>query len=192
MRNSKNISQSFKIIFLIFLSISCQKLDNVENSDEYGLFTKNIVVDGTTRRYAIYIPKDLANSPHPLIFELHGGGVYIEDMTGEGGLKTPYKLWMNKADSEKFIVIFPEGLNGIYGKPTWNDCRGNATVSSTANDISFISKLLDEVSASYNINANRIYASGTSNGGLMALRLAVELSDKIAAVAATVSAMADS
>ncbi len=192
MRSSKNILQSFRIIFLIFLSISCQKLDNVESSDEYGLFTKNIVVDGATRRYAIYIPKGPGGASYPLIFELHGGGVYIEDMTGESGLKTPYKLWMNKADSEKFIVIFPEGLNGIYGKPTWNDCRENSTVSSTANDISFISKLLDEVSASYNINANRIYVSGTSNGGLMALRLAVELSDKIAAVAATVSAMADS
>ncbi len=192
MRNNRNILQSLGIIILIFLSISCQKLDNVESSVEYGLFTKNIVVDGATRRYAIYIPKDLGNSPYPLIFELHGGGVYIEDMTGESGFKTPYKLWMSKADSEKFIVIFPEGLNGTYGKPTWNDCRANAIVSSTANDVNFISKLIDKISASYNINVNRIYASGTSNGGIMALRLAVELSDKIAAVAATVSAMADS
>ncbi len=111
MRNNRNILQSLGIIILIFLSISCQKLDNVESSVEYGLFTKNIVVDGVTRRYAIYIPKDLGNSPYPLIFELHGGGVYIEDMTGESGFKTPYKLWMSKADSETFIVIFPEGLN---------------------------------------------------------------------------------
>ncbi len=77
-----------------------------------------ITVDGVTRKYAIYAPEGLDNSPHPLVFELHGGGIYIEDMTGASGYKTPYKLWMNLADTEKFIVVYPEGLNGAYEKPT--------------------------------------------------------------------------
>ncbi|NOY46697.1 MAG: hypothetical protein GXO84_00490 [Chlorobi bacterium] len=191
----QTIKKIFKILALFILVgylASCRKTDIEVTPIQVGLFTENITVNGIIRRYAIYIPKGLGNSSYPLIFELHGGGVYIEDMTGESGFKTPYKLWMSKADSEKFIVIFPEGLNGTYGKPTWNDCRANAMVSSTANDVNFISKLIDKISASYNININRIYASGTSNGGIMALRLAVELSDRIAAVAATVSAMADS
>ncbi len=179
------------ILTMIFMVNAHESIANA-NSNEYGLFTKTIVVDGTTRRYSIYIPKGLGNASHPLIFELHGGGVYIEDMTGESGYKTPYKLWMNLADNEKFIVIYPEGLNGAYGKPTWHDCRGNATVYSDANDVRFISTLINKISSSYNIDSSRVYASGTSNGGLMVLRLAVELSDKIAAVAATVASMPDS
>ncbi len=180
------------IILIVLLLTGCHKTTDTKEAPESGLFTKTIVVDGATRRYACYIPKELGDSPHPLIFELHGGGVYIEDMTGESGHKTPYKLWMNIADDEKFIVIYPEGLNGSYGKPTWHDCRGNATVYSNANDVHFISTLIDEISSSYNIDSNRIYVSGISNGGLMALRLAVELSDRIAAVAAIAAAMPDS
>ncbi len=155
------------------------------------LHTRSLVVDGMTRRYAIYIPDNLGQAPHPLVLELHGGGVYIEDMTGESGHKTPYKLWMNLADREGFIVVYPEGLNGTYGKPTWNDCRANSTVSSTADDVHFIAVLLDEVASTYAIDTTRIYVSGTSNGGLMALRLAAELSDHVAAVATVGAAMPD-
>ncbi len=180
------------LVFVMFFMISCGKSTDNEVASETGLFTKTIIVDGLTRRYAIYIPKSLENLSVPLVFELHGGGVYIEDMTGESGLKTPYKLWMDIADSEKFIVVYPEGLNGSYEKPTWHDCRANATVYSNADDVQFIAILIDEFKSSYNIDSNRIYVSGTSNGGLMALRLAVELSDKITAVAATAAAMPDS
>jgi polyhydroxybutyrate depolymerase len=96
---------------------------------------------------------------------------------------------MEIAESENVIVVYPEGLNGAYNKPTWNDCRGDCIVSSNADDVHFIENLIDEISASHNIDQNRIYVSGTSNGGFMALRLAVELSDKIAAVAVVVAAM---
>ena len=171
---------------LVFLS--CHKSDN-EIKTEKGLFTKRIMVDNLSRRYAIYIPKDIDNMTVPLVFELHGGGVYIEDMTGESGYKTPYKLWMNLAETEKFIVVYPEGVNGAYNKPTWNDCREDCVVNSNANDVKFIETLIDNISNNYNINQEKVYVSGTSNGGFMALRLAVELSDKISAVSATVSAM---
>jgi len=177
--------------FVMVALAGCHRASNNAQTDNTGLFTENIVVDGVARRYAIYIPKELGNTARPLVFELHGGGVYIEDMTGESGRKTPYKLWMNLADSEKFIVVYPEGLNGAYGKPTWHDCRSNASVYSSADDVHFISTLIDRISAAHTIDPARVYASGTSNGGLMALRLAVELSDKIAAVAATAAAMPD-
>ncbi len=191
MKNKNYLLKVFILVVLVFL-ISCNISDDTNNKqDENGLFTRTITVEGKTRRYAIYIPGDLGNSSHPLIFELHGGGIYIEDMTGESGYKTPYKLWMNIADTEKFIVVYPEGLNGAYGKPTWNDCRMNSVVSSNADDVFFISTLIDELSSKYNIDQNRIYASGTSNCGMMALRLAVELSDRIAAAAVVAASMPD-
>ena len=180
-----------KILLLVFFFIfGCTHLDNNNSENENGLFYKTIVVDNTERRYAIYIPQNSDISfLHPLVIELHGGGIYIEDMTGDSGYKSPYKLWMNIADKENLIIVYPEGLNGTYGKPTWNDCRANSTVSSKANDVKFISELLEAISSNHKIDTNRIYVSGTSNGGLMALRLAVELSDKIAAVATVAASM---
>ena len=169
----------------------CRSLCETEKTRRAGLATESISLNGVTRRYAIYIPEKPGAASLPLVFELHGGGISIEDMTGESGHKTPYKLWMDLADSEKFIVVYPEGLNGVYAKPTWNDCRANASVNSTADDVGFISALIDLLSATYNIEPGSIYASGTSNGGLMALRLAVELPDRIAAVAAVAAAMPD-
>jgi len=175
------------IISLLISLTACHKKER-DDKTEQRLFKKTIVVDGLTRRYAIYIPKNL-NTKNPLIFELHGGGIYIEDMTGESGHKTPYKLWMELADTEKFIVVYPEGLNGAYGKPTWNDCRADCSVTSDADDVHFIDSLIDYLSAEYPIDMQRIYVSGTSNGGFMALRLANELHNKIAAVAAVAASM---
>ncbi len=173
------------LLFHLMLS-ACHKTH--DNQDEYGLMTKNITVDGISRRYAIYIPRSLGPSSVPLVFELHGGGVYIEDMTGQSGHKSPYKLWMELAEREKFIVVYPEGLNGAYGKPTWNDCRGDCYVNSNADDVNFISSLINKIRSEYPIDSNRIYVSGTSNGGFMAQRLGIELNDKIAAIASVAAA----
>ncbi|NOY78389.1 MAG: hypothetical protein GXO76_11035 [Calditrichaeota bacterium] len=179
-------------IFGAVLGMGCRKAIVREKSPEPGLYMRTLQVGKMTRRYAYYIPKNPGNVPLPVVFELHGGGIFIEDMTGESGYKTPYKLWMTLADSEKLIVVYPEGKNGAYGKPTWNDCRANSTVSSTADDVGFIRGLIKWFSLNYSIDLQRVYVSGTSNGGLMALRLAVELPDKIAAVAAVAAAMPDS
>ncbi len=186
-----NIFKKKIILIFVFLVFGCSHLNDNNNSTRSGLFYKTIVVDNTERRYAIYIPPNSDNSSHPLIMELHGGGIYIEDMTGDSGYKSPYKLWMDIAKKENLIIVFPEGLNGTYGKPTWNDCRANSTVSSKADDVKFIKELIRTVSSNYEIDKNRIYVSGTSNGGLMALRLAIELSGEITAVASIASSMPD-
>ena len=65
------------ISFLISLT-ACHKKER-DDKTEQRLFMKTIVVDGLTRRYAIYIPKNL-NTKNPLIFELHGGGIYNHDI----------------------------------------------------------------------------------------------------------------
>ncbi len=178
-----------KIWLLVFVipGLNGCKPPSPQGGYDTGLFRRYLDVDGTMRRYAVYIPENIENISVPLVFELHGGGVYIEDMTGESGHKTPYKLWMELAEREKFIVVYPEGLNGAYGKPTWNDCRADSRVSSMADDVRFIDLLIEEISSQYRINRDKIYVSGTSNGGFMAQRLGIELHDKIAAVASVVA-----
>ncbi len=156
-----------------------------------GLFFHRLVVDGLPRRYAIYIPPGLGTDPRPLVLELHGGGIYIEDLTGRSGHKTPYKLWMRIADREKFLLVYPEGWKGPLGRPTWHDGRSNATVYSKADDVKFLSLLVEVTAHLHPVDRHRVYLSGTSNGGLMALRMAVERWNLFAAVAVVGAAMPD-
>ncbi len=53
-----------------------------------------------------------------------------------------------------------------------------------ADDVLFVQEMLDFIGANYNADQKRIYASGFSNGGGMTSRLAVELPERFAAVAA--------
>ncbi|MCF6237691.1 MAG: hypothetical protein L3J79_02570, partial [Candidatus Marinimicrobia bacterium] len=168
---------------------SSPETEGTEQPDA-GLFINNtIVVNEETRTYDYYVPSMLGDSPNPLVMILHGGGSNTDDMTGESGFKAPYKVWMDIADAEKFIVVYPEGTMNPLGGLGWNDCRADATTNPSADDVGFIELLIDNLANSFNIDANRVYASGTSNGGHMSLRLALELSNRIAAVAPVVAAM---
>ncbi|WP_457630002.1 alpha/beta hydrolase family esterase [Oceanithermus sp.] len=144
---------------------------------------------GHSRRYALYLPAGRDGRPLPLVFSLHGGGVSLEDQLGARGFKSPFKLWMELADREGFIVVYPEGLPGAYGTPSWNDCRADANINSGADDVGFLLAVLERVAAGQPVDRNRVYASGISNGGFMALRLAVEAPGSFAAVAAICAAM---
>ena len=185
----KSFIKLISAIILISLFFNCHKPSDVE-IPESGLFTNNtIVVEGVTRTYDYYVPSDMGSSLSPLVFLLHGGGSNTDDLTGESGFKAPYKIWMDIADAEKFIIVYPEGSNNPLGALGWNDCRADATTNPSVNDVGFIDALIGQFSSSFNIDTDRIYASGTSNGGHMSIRLALELSNKIAAVASVVAAM---
>ncbi len=178
---------------LIWLVISlingCQHDNPTPDDNTSGLFHRSLEHDGIQRTYAVYIPAFEPGDSLPVVFELHGGGIYMEDMTGESGYKSPYKLWMDLAGTEKFIVVYPEGLNGAYGKPTWNDCRGDCIVNSDADDTGFIQSLISKLKESYPVDDSRIYIFGTSNGGFMVERLAAEMTGQIAAAAVVVAAL---
>lgn len=155
-----------------------------------GLFIDNtIIVEDVTRSYDYYIPDDLGDMLCPLVFLLHGRGSSTDDLTGESGFKAPCKVWMDISDTEKVIIVYPEGTTNPSGELGWNDCRADATTNPTVDDVAFIQALIDQFSSAYSIDMDRIYATGTSNGGHMSLRLALELSDKIAAVAPVAAAM---
>jgi polyhydroxybutyrate depolymerase len=85
----------------------------------------------------------------------------------------------NIADEEGFIVVYPDGL----GK-SWNGglCCDPAA-GNQVDDVGFFRALLAHVSSLADVDANRVYAAGMSNGGFMSQRLACEASDIIAAIA---------
>ena len=91
----------------------------------------------------------------------------------------------NKADTAEFVVVYPEGAQNPSGLKTWNAgfcCGANANLLNT-DDVGFISRLIDTITAKYRIDSKRVYATGHSNGAMMCYKLANDLSQKIAAIA---------
>jgi polyhydroxybutyrate depolymerase len=131
--------------------------------------------DDLDRTYLLHVPSSYDGaSSAPLVVALHpfgNSGSGFESTTG----------FSDKADENNFIVVYP---NGTGDTRSWNggNCCGFA-MEDTIDDVGFISALIDTISANYNIDSTRIFATGFSNGSIIAYRLAAELSDKIAAIA---------
>jgi len=132
--------------------------------------------DGHERYYKLHIPPSYDGKATPLIIAMHGGVGSADNLEDQSQLNAP-------ADKAGYIVVYPEGRK-FTGIRTWNAgvCCGQAA-RRNVDDVGFISALIDTLRGRVNIDTSRIYATGMSNGGFMAYRLACELSDRIAAIA---------
>ena len=138
---------------------------------------------GLNRELYIYIPANYSEngSPVPLLFSLHG-------YTSRAIWNLGYTGFRSIADEEGFIVIYPQGsILPTTGQTHWN--VGGWTTSSTTDDIDFIESLIDWTGANFNINLDRVYSTGMSNGGFMSYHLACNLSSKVAAIASVTGSM---
>ena len=92
------------------------------------------------------------------------------------------------AESEKFIVVYPQGtVLASTGETHWNS--GGTDNKSGTDDIGFVETLLDQLEETRNIDTDRIYAIGMSNGGMMSYLLACRLSQRIAAITSVTGTM---
>jgi polyhydroxybutyrate depolymerase len=73
---------------------------------------------------------------------------------------------------------------------TWNagDCCGFA-MNQAVDDVGFTVALLDDLAERVPLDRTRVYATGHSNGAMMAYRLAAERGDRVAAIAPVAGAM---
>ena len=148
-----------------------------DNHFHYDSLTHN----GLKRTYMVHVPAAYTKGQSlPLFIVLHGGG-------GDG--KKAEKISGISTQSDKYgvILVYPDAVGR-----NWNDGRGvKRYISHRKNidDVGFIEALIGKLRIDYAIDPKRIYVSGASNGGMMAHRLACELTGKITAVAPVISAM---
>jgi polyhydroxybutyrate depolymerase len=140
---------------------------------------------GMSRDYMVHLPPGYTGqAPLPLVILLHSGAATSKRMIRVSGM-------LEKADREHFIVLAPNGT-GLLKKAllTWNSgkCCG-FSVKRNIDDVGFIDKILDQVESDFNIDTDRIYATGESNGGMLAYKLACDLSHRIAAIAPVAASM---
>jgi polyhydroxybutyrate depolymerase len=153
---------------------------------------QTLVHDGVTRWFDLYLPDGLGGDPVALLFLLHGG---TQDKSALR-IGAP-SVFLAIADREGILLAIPNGTvspggtSAASGSFNWNDCRGDAAVGETpADDVGFLSALLTQLTGTHPVDPSRVYSAGASNGGMMSLRLALELSDRIAAVGAVIANLA--
>jgi len=152
-----------------------------------GDYERYIRIGWRKRRYTLHVPPSYSpKTPVPLVLNLHGGGGRSATARLQTGMD-------RTADRAGFIVVYPDGTGRTIWSHrllTWNagECCGPA-VEKNVDDVGFISAVLDDVASLFNIDAGRIYATGLSNGAMMAYRLACELSGRIAAIGPVAATM---
>lgn len=137
----------------------------------------SIMHDGENRTYILFTPDNYtASKTYPLVINMHGNG-------SDAPQQQFYSSFDDVADTAEVIVAYPNGIGNA-----WN--VGFVIPDTLQDDVGFISKLIDTISANYSIDENRVYAMGMSLGGFMSYRLACELNDRIAAIASVTGSMA--
>ncbi len=135
-----------------------------------------IQVGDRFRTYLAYVPAKLPPRPG-LILVLHGSNI------NGNTIRTWTAYEFDKlADRYGFIVLYPDGY-----KQNWNDCRINAPFlakQENIDDVGFMRALVERFQTCQSVDSTKIYAFGYSNGGQMALRLAIEEPRLVAAVTA--------
>jgi len=154
--------------------MACSKSDDAQPVPEVqtGKMTKELIVNGTTREYIIYVPDDYTGtSSLPLLLSFHGLASNMEFNFNQTNFD-------QLAERENFIVVHPNGIDNRW------------TVNASNNpDIDFVEALLDQLENDYKIEPNRIYSTGMSNGGNFSFTLACGLNNKIAAIASVTGLM---
>ncbi|MBL8740190.1 MAG: hydrolase [Myxococcales bacterium] len=137
-----------------------------------GDLERMVDVGGEARRVLLHVPPGLApDAATPLVVVMHGFTESPEDIRA-------ITHFDEVADERGFIVAYPEGKSGSWNGGT---CCGLSELMGEP-DVTFVSAVIDDVSASHCVDPTRVHAAGFSNGGFMAHRLACELSDRIASI----------
>ncbi len=135
-----------------------------------------------TRRYLIFDP-GAASTPRPLVIMLHGAG-------GDANTAMSASRFNALAAREGFVAVYPDGSGPGRGAHSWNagPCCAFAK-NNNVDDVGFIAALIDDLVARRNIDPARVYVTGMSNGAMLAHRLAMEIPQKVAAIAPVAGAL---
>ena len=133
-----------------------------------------------TRYYVLHVPTKFPANLGALVVSLHG--------TGEGGLEYEQHTQLDAtADQNGFAIAYPDALlaprNGNLRQWNFYFNGAQSDTDTSPDDVAFLRQLITTLRANLQADPKKIYVSGVSAGGLMAIRVGVELSDLVAAIA---------
>ena len=120
--------------------------------------------------------------PTPLVLLLHGYGA-------NGDIQELYMRFTPVSDELGFLYAHPDGTEDFLGSQFWNATDYCCDFLGTGvDDSAYLLELIDAIAARANVDPNRVYLVGHSNGGFMSYRMACDHSDRIAAIASLAGA----
>jgi len=202
MRNYKKrfIFIALLVILILIILIFFLGSDNSERSQENGIIDNitnyikpnnntrqpnetinegliTIISGGIQREFFVDLPMSYTtNSKFPLVLSFHGSG---------GTYQRQAAFYTDLIERDNFIGVFPQGVNG-----RWNSVIVN-NVDDVADDISFVSEIIDYLKSNYSVDEDRLYVLGNSNGAGLAHRLGVEMPNIFAAIVAMSASVED-
>ena len=125
------------------------------------------------RRYVVWRPIPRRQpAPVPVVLVFHGEGGTIEELERDCGLHTA-------RPAARFAIVYAEGYHG-----TWNAgrCCGDA-MRAEIDEARFVRAIVEDLPGLLNIDRQRVYATGISNGAMLCYCLACNMANEIAAIA---------
>lgn len=117
------------------------------------------------------------DEPSPLLVLLHGYGVAAE-------WEERYLGFGEIVDEQNYLLVAPNGTRDADKRYFWNATDACCNFyGSEVDDVGYVVGLIDEISGEYNVDPDRIYLFGHSNGAFLANRIACEHSEQLAAIA---------
>jgi polyhydroxybutyrate depolymerase len=144
-----------------------------KRADGSGIVGAWVRSDGRIRTYGLHVPAEVADrDPAALLLAFHGGDSRGDVMAYITGLDAA-------ADEAGVIVAYPDAVGGQWAI----GCDCTPADRQGISDVTFAERLIDQLAAAYPVDVGRVYATGFSQGGMLASRLACEIPHRIAAVA---------
>jgi polyhydroxybutyrate depolymerase len=168
-------------------------------------------VNDVDRTYIVRLPKGYDHEQkYPVAMLLHG----MNQETADIERLTRFD---DLADKDSIIAVYPSALNGRWnvgvrpparqrtmmpmgrggrhgggGFPGGGQSGGRSEEErgpAPADDIAFLNQMLDQMATQFSVDTARIYVTGLSEGGLMAIKVGCAMADRIAAIAPVGAAM---
>lgn len=127
-----------------------------------GTSVHHITVGGVERSYRLYKPAGVP-APAPLVVMMHG-------VSGSAREAERDYRWDGLADTAKFVVAYPDGLDHAWNVDGETCCGRSGRDG--VDDVGFIRAAVADIANNLGIDAGRVYATGMSNGGIMSYTLA--------------------
>ncbi len=136
---------------------------------------RTVTMGTTARKYQFDAPANWpAGKPIPLVLALH------PLLLNGSQMRVLAKFEAKITPERPFMVVYPDGIGN-----SWNagECCGDAK-DQKVDDVAFVKKILDDLEDELCVDETRVYSTGFSNGGFLSHRLACEMTDRFAAIAA--------
>lgn len=139
---------------------------------------------GAERPVKLHVPPTYAcDKAAPLVIMLHGYAVTSQSEEAYLGI-------LAGSDKRGFLYAAPDGVKDATTSQYWNATEACCDYyGSKVDDSAYLSGLIKEIEAEFNVDAGRVYLIGHSAGGFMAHRMACDHGDQIAGVVSLEGAM---